>query len=77
MIIIIIVVFSLSRRRLVTVYDGMGCNYQCQVMVRNWVYRGSSYAVLCYNCHSEDPQFSETYCSLVLVCSAGLVMELW
>ena len=41
----IFVVFSISRSIFVTVSSGMECNKEGQVMVWNWVYRGSSYAV--------------------------------
>ena len=71
--------FSLSVFKFVTVSSGVGFNDQGQVIFRYWVYRGSSYDLwICVVIVTEnDPQCSETCCSLMLGCSVGLVMKLW
>ena len=52
MCILLFFVFSISRFSFAIVSDGMECNNEGLVLVWNWVYSGSSYAV--WNCKSHS-----------------------
>ena len=52
MCILLFFVFSISRFSFAIVSDGMECNNEGLVLVWNWVYSGSSYAV--WNCKSRS-----------------------